>query len=52
MGRESIVAVPRLTGHKGSLLQTMSAVHWTSAFRPLVLCSLVSSRTLLHFTYK
>lgn len=36
VGRESIVAVPRLTGHKGSLLQTMSAIHWTSGFRPLM----------------
>jgi len=26
----SIVAVPRRTGHKGSLLQTMAALHWTS----------------------
>lgn len=42
-GVESIVAVPRLTGHKGSLLQTMSAIHRTSEFRPCVKCSPGSS---------
>lgn len=35
-GRESIVGVPRLKGHKGSLLQTRSATYWTSEFRTSV----------------
>lgn len=41
--RGSIVAVPRLTGHKGSVLQDMSAIYWTSEVRTIVnYCSFAS----------